>query len=122
MLKYREPNGKLVIPIYGNDSSTMMTIPIRIARKYELYHSDITYEERGDGGLFIKKGRSPALTRTFMTGKRRSCGLIIPAYLARKYELSNRDNQGAFYVVLTEEQDGILIKKLIESKMTEIAL
>ena len=53
------------------------------------------------------------MTRTFMTGKRRSCGLIIPAYLARKYELSNRNNQGAFYVVLSEEEDGIFIKKLI---------
>ena len=48
-----------------------------------------------------------------MTGKRRSCGLIIPAYLAKKYELSNRDNQDAFYVVPTEEEDGIFIKKLI---------
>ena len=48
-----------------------------------------------------------------MTGKRRSCGLIIPAYLAKKYELSNRNNHGAFYVVLEEEQDGIFIKKLI---------
>ena len=70
MLKCREPNGKSVIPIYGNNSSSMMTIPIRIAKKYKLYHSDITYEERGDGGLFIKKGSSPAMTRTFMTGKR----------------------------------------------------
>ena len=110
MLKHREPNGKSVIPIYGNNASTMMTIPIRIAQKYKLYHSDITYEERGDGDLFIKKGKSPAMTRTFMTGKRRSCGLIIPAYLAKKYELSNRNNQGAYYVVLTEEQDGIFIK------------
>ena len=48
MLKYREPpNGKSVIPIYNNNSSTMMTIPIRIAKKYKLYHSNITYEERG---------------------------------------------------------------------------
>ena len=112
MLKYREPNGngKSVIPICGNHSSTMMTIPIRIAKKYKLYRSDITYEERGDGGLFNKKGRSPAMTRTFMTGNRRSCGLIIPAH---KYELSNRNNQRAFYVVLMEEQDGIFIKNLI---------
>src|SRR6476619_7125828 len=111
MLKFKEPyNGKSVIPIYGNHSSTLMTIPIKIARKYKLYHSDIIYEERGDGGLFIKKGKSPAMTRTFMTGKRRSCGLIIPAYLAKKYELNNRDNQGAFYVVLSEEEDGMLIK------------
>ncbi|MGB8172286.1 MAG: hypothetical protein WCF01_06625 [Nitrososphaeraceae archaeon] len=43
----------------------------------------------------------------------KSCGQIIPTYLARKYELSNRNNQGAFYVVLSEEQDGIFIKKLI---------
>ena len=57
MLKYREShNGKSVIPVCGNRSSSMMTIPIRIAKKYKLYHSDITYEERGDGGLFIKKG------------------------------------------------------------------
>jgi hypothetical protein len=48
-----------------------------------------------------------------MTGKRRSCGLIIPAYLAKKYELNNTDNQRASYVVLTEEQDGVFIKKLI---------
>ena len=85
-----------MIPIYGNNSSRMMTIPIRIAKKYKLYHSDIIYEERGDGGLFIKKGKSPAMTRTFMTGKRTKCGLIIPAYLARKYELSNRDSHGRF--------------------------
>jgi len=84
-----------------------MTIPIMIAKKYELYQSEEF------GGMFIKKGKSPAMTRTFMTGKRRSCGLIIPAYLARKYELSNRDNRGAFYVVLTEEEEGIFIKKLI---------
>ncbi|MFI5407108.1 MAG: hypothetical protein ACHQ1D_11440, partial [Nitrososphaerales archaeon] len=62
---------------------------------------------------FIKKGRSPARTRTFMTGKRASCGLIIPAYLAKKYDLNNRDNQVGLYVVLTEEEDGIFIKKLI---------
>ena len=114
MLRYREShNGKSVIPVHGNRSSSMMTIPIRIAKKYKLYHSDIIYEERGDGGMFIKKGRSPARTRTFMTGKRRSCGLIIPSYLAKKYELSNRNNQEALYVVLTEEEDGIFMKKLI---------
>ena len=114
MLKYREShNGKSVIPVCGNGSSSLMVIPIRIAKKYKLYHSDIIYEERGDGGLFIKKGRSPARTRTFMTGKRASCGLIIPAYLAKKYELSNRDNQVGLYVVLTEEEDDIFIKKLI---------
>ena len=114
MLKYREShNGKSVIPVCGNRSSSLMTIPIRIAKKYKLYHSDIIYEERGDGGLFIKKGKSPAKTHTFMTGKRRSCGLIIPAYLAKKYQLDNRDNQVGLYVVLTEEEDGIFIKKLI---------
>ena len=33
MLKFKEPyNGKSVIPIYGNHSSTLMTIPIRIAK------------------------------------------------------------------------------------------
>ena len=64
-------------------------------------------------GLFIKKGRSPGNACTFMTGKLTSCGLIIPAYLAHKYELSNRDNQVGLHVVLTEEEDGIFIKKLI---------
>ena len=48
-----------------------------------------------------------------MSGKRRSCGLLLPAYLAKKYELNNRDNQVGLYVVLTEEEDGIFIKKLI---------
>ena len=102
MLKYREShNGKSVIPVCGNRSSSLMTIPIRIAKKYKLCHSEITFEERGDGGLFIKekKGKSPAKTYTFMTGKRRSCGLIIPAYLARKYQLDNRDNQVGLYVL-----------------------
>ena len=85
MLKYREShNGKSVIPVYGNGSSSLMTIPIRIAKKYKLYHSDITYEERGDGGLFIKKGKSPAMTRTFMTGKRRSCGLNYSRISSKK--------------------------------------
>ncbi|MFI5424406.1 MAG: hypothetical protein WB587_15175 [Nitrososphaeraceae archaeon] len=91
----------------------MITIPIRIARKYKLHQPDIIYEERGDGGLFTKKGKSPANTHTFMTGKRASCGLIILAYLAHKYELNNRNNQVGLYVVLTEEEDGIFIKKLI---------
>ena len=100
MLKYREPNGKTVILFYGNNSSNMLTMPIRLAKKYKLYKSDITYEERGDGGLFIKKGKSQTMTRTFMTRKRRSCGLIIPAYLAKKYEMNNRNNEDAFYVVL----------------------
>ena len=62
MLKHRESHdGKSVIPIHGNRSSSLMTIPIRIAKKYKLYHFDIIYEERGDGGLFIKKGTSPAM-------------------------------------------------------------
>ena len=66
MLKYREPggNGKYVIPIHGNKSSTINTIPIRISKKYKLYRSDIIYEERGDGGLFIKKGKSPSMKIT----------------------------------------------------------
>ena len=49
MLKYREShNGKSVIPVCGNGSSSIMTIPIRIAQKYKLYHSDIIYEGMGD--------------------------------------------------------------------------
>ena len=86
-----------------------MTVPIRIAQKYDLYNSDVMFEER-DGGLFIKKGRSPAANRTFMTGKRRSCGLIIPSILARKYDYGISQ---PCYLVFTEEQKGIFIKKLI---------
>ena len=79
MLKYRESHdGKSVIPVYGNGSSTRMTIPVRIAKKYKFYQSEIRYEERGDGGLFIKKGSSPAMTRTFMTGKMTSAVELFP--------------------------------------------
>ncbi|MGA8843938.1 MAG: hypothetical protein WB511_10165 [Nitrososphaeraceae archaeon] len=97
MLKQREPiNGKSVIPIYRNStysSSATMTIPIRIAQKYELYNSDVIFEERGVGGLFIKKGHSPAKTHTFMSGKKSSCGLLIPSYLARKYDYGYSTSQ-----------------------------
>jgi hypothetical protein len=114
LLKQREPiNGKSVIPIYRNTkfgSSATLTIPIRIAQKYGLYDSDVIFEERGDGGLFIKKGSSPAKTHTFMSGKRSSCGLLIPSYLARKYDYGTSQPS---YLVLTEEKDGIFIKKLI---------
>jgi hypothetical protein len=107
-----------VIPIYRNTklgSSASLTIPIRIAQKYDFYNSDVIFEERGDlknGGLFIKKGHSPAKTRTFMSGKKSSCGLLIPSYLARKYDYGVSTAQPC-YLVLTEEKDGIFIKKLI---------
>ena len=50
------------------------------------------------------------MTSIYMTGKRRSCGLVFPAYLA-KNQLSNGDNQ-ASYVVLSEEEDSIFYKKI----------
>lgn len=81
MLKNRNvANGKSVIPIYPSYKfSSMFTIPIRLAEKYNLKQSDIEIEERGDGGLFIKKAHNKTRTRTFLTGKT-SCGLTIPAY------------------------------------------
>ena len=113
LLKQREPiNGKSVIPIYRTNkfgSSAQMTVPQRIAKKYDLYNSDIIFEER-NGGLFIKKGYSPAKNRTFMSGRGSSCGMNIPAYLAKKYDLGISQ---PCYLVLTEEQKGIFIKKLI---------
>ena len=99
-----------MIPIYRNNklgSSATLTIPIRIAQKYDLYNSDVIFEERGDGGLFIKKVNRPAKTRTFMSGKKSSCGLIIPSYLARKYDYGISQ---PCYLVLTEEKDGSLSK------------
>ena len=91
--------------LYVNNSIIVNHAPVSVNAATE------PEEERGDGGLFIKKGSSPTMTSTFMTGKRRSCGLIIPAYLAKKYELNNRDNQVGLYV--EKEEDGIFIKKLI---------
>ena len=57
MLKYREPNGKTVILFYGNNSSNMLTMPIRLAKKYKLYKSDITSEERGRRRIIHKEGK-----------------------------------------------------------------
>jgi hypothetical protein len=106
MLKTRQVvNGKSIIPIYPNyKSSSMLTIPSRLAQKYNLRQSHIEIEERGDGGLFIKKAR----TKTFLTGKS-SCGLTIPSYLAHKYGYAC----DGCYVVLTEEEEGIFMKKLL---------
>ncbi len=86
----------------------MLTIPNRLARKYELQQSDIEIEERGDEGIFIKKSNHQTRTKTFLTGKT-SCGLTIPAYLAHKYQYSG----DGCYVVLTEEEDGLFMKKLL---------
>ena len=111
MLKERHfYNGKSVVPIYPNHRfSSMLTIPNRLARKYSLNQSNILIEERGEeGGLFIKRTNGKTRTKTFLTGKT-SCGLIIPSYLAHKYNYSGN----GCYVVLTEEEDGILMKKLI---------
>lgn len=114
MLKQREPiGGKSVVPAYKNSKSgfsAALTIPIRIAQKYNLYNCDIIFEERRDGGLFIKKRKSPDKTRTFMSGKKSSCGLRIPSHLARKYDYGVSQ---PCYLVLTEEPEGIFIKKLI---------
>jgi bifunctional DNA-binding transcriptional regulator/antitoxin component of YhaV-PrlF toxin-antitoxin module len=110
MLKNRQVYpGKSIIPIYPNyKSSSMLTIPIRLAHKYDLRQSHIEIEERGDGGLFIKKAYKKTRTRTFLTGKS-SCGLTIPSYLAHKYGYAG----DVCYVVLTEEEEGILMKKLL---------
>ena len=113
MLKQREPiNGKSVIPIYKNNkfgSSASMTVPIRIAQKYDLYNSDVIFEER-DGGLFIKKGRSPAKASHLYDGQKKKLWSYYPHYLARKYDYGISQ---PCYLVLTEEQNGIFIKKLI---------
>ncbi len=88
MLKERQVyNGKSVVPIYPNRRfSSMLTIPTRLARKYDLDQSEVIIEERGNGGLFIRKAlansKTHTKTKTFLTGKRSSCGLTIPAYLA----------------------------------------
>lgn len=87
----------------------MLTIPTRLAHKYDLHQSHIEIEERGDGGLFIKKANAKTRTRTRITGKHSSCGLTIPAYLAHKYDYAG----DGCYVVLTEEDDGIFMKKLL---------
>jgi hypothetical protein len=110
MLKTRQVvNGKSIIPIYPNyKSSSMLTIPSRLAQKYNLRQSHIEIEERGDGGLFIKKAYDKTRTKTFLTGKS-SCGLTIPSYLAHKYGYAC----DGCYVVLTEEEEGIIMKKLL---------
>ena len=109
MLKERQVyNGISVIPIYPSRRfSSMLTIPSRLAKKYNLQQSYIEIEERGDGGLFIKKSNHKTRSKTFLTGKT-SCGLTIPVYLAHKYEY----NGDGCYVVLTEEDDSIFMKKL----------
>ena len=48
----------------------------------------------------IKKCSSPAKTHIFLTGKRASCGLIIPSYLSHKYEFTTEDT--GYCVVLIE--------------------
>ena len=110
MLKNRQVvKGKSVIPIYPNyRSSSMLTIPGRLAHKYKLHQSHLDIEERGDGGLFIKKANDKTRVKTFLTGKT-SCGLTIPIYLAHKYGYAGN----GCYVVLTEEDDGIFMKKLL---------
>ncbi len=101
-------NGKYVIPISPNRKFTsVFTIPHKIVQKYKLSKSDVEIEERS-GGLFIKKSLGQTRTKTFLTGKT-SCGLTIPAYLAHKHQYSG----DGCYVVLTEENDSIFIKKLL---------
>jgi bifunctional DNA-binding transcriptional regulator/antitoxin component of YhaV-PrlF toxin-antitoxin module len=114
MFKKRQVcNGKSVVPIYPSFKfSSMLTIPTRIAHKYNLKQSHVIIEERGDGGFFIKKADTETRTKTFLTGttgKHSSCGLTIPSYLARKYGYAG----DGCYVVLTEEDDGIFMKKLL---------
>ena len=113
MLKERQGayNGKSVVPIYLSNRtyfSSVLTIPSRIAKKYNLQQSYVEIEESGDnGGLFIKKSNHKTRSKTILTGKT-SCGLTIPVYLAHKYEYSG----DGCYVVLTEEDDGLFMKKL----------
>jgi hypothetical protein len=96
-----------VVPISPNNFASAFTIPHKLVQKYKLSKSDVEIEERS-GGLFIKKAKEQTRTKTFLTGKT-SCGLTIPAYLAHKYQYSG----DGCYVVLTEESDGIFIKKLL---------
>lgn len=56
----------------------------------------------------MERDDSSGTSKTFLTGKKKSRGLTIPAYLAHKYEYS----EGGCYVVLTEEDDGLFVKKL----------
>ena len=101
-------NGKYVVPISPNHSASAFTIPYKLVQKHKLSKSYVDKEERS-GGLFIKKANSNTHTRTktFLTGKV-SCGLTIPSYLAHKYQYSG----DGCYLVLTEEDNGIFIKKL----------
>lgn len=110
MLKNRQVSkGKCIIPVYPSYKfSSMFTIPTRLAHKYNLHQSYIEIEERGDEGLFIKKADTETRTKIFLTGKT-SCGLTIPSYLADKYGYAGN----GCYMVLTEEDDGIFMKKLL---------
>lgn len=109
MLKIRDYNGKSVVPVYPNPTySSMLTIPGRLAHKYNLFRSDITIEEKMNGDLLIKKAYTKTRHKTFQTG-RSSCGLIIPSYLAHKHGYAGN----GCYAILTEEDNGILIKKLL---------
>jgi hypothetical protein len=80
VLKQREPiNGKSVVPVYKNSKSGLsaaLTIPIRIAQKYDLYNSDVIFEEM-NGGLFIKKGYSPAKTHTTLCLEKRAVAVLL---------------------------------------------
>ena len=96
------------MPISQNHTFTsMFTIPHKLADKSKFSKSEAEIEEKS-GGLFITKADRTTRTKTFLTGKI-SCGLTIPAYLAHKYEYSG----DGCYVVLSDEDDGIFVKKLI---------
>jgi hypothetical protein len=99
-------NGKYVVPITPNHSASAFTIPHKLVQKHKLSKSYVEIEEM-NGGLFIKKAKEQTRTKTFLTGKV-SCGLTIPSYLAHKYQYSGE----GCYAVLTEEDNGIFIKKL----------
>jgi hypothetical protein len=95
-----------VVPISPNNFASAFTIPHKLVQKHKLSKSYVEIEERS-GGLFIKKANTKTRSKTFLTGKV-SCGLTIPSYLAHKYQYSGE----GCYLVLTEEDHGIFIKKL----------
>ena len=56
--------------------------------------------KKGETGIIHKEGKISGHDSSLHDRQKEKCGLIIPAYLAKKYEMNNRNNEDAFYVVL----------------------